>query len=84
MHFHEFTDMNQISFLSIFSQNLRTTGHIESTLDGPLIAMLLRLPENAALSALEIFSSCDLGKMRSKSAYLAGILKKELTKLGLH
>lgn len=64
-------------------QNLRTTGHIESTLDGPLIAMLLRLPENAALSALEIFSSCDLSKMRSKSAYLAGILKKELTKLGL-
>ncbi len=83
MHLHEFTDKNQISFLSIFSQNLRTTGHIESNLDGPLIAMLLRLPENAALSALEIFSSCDLSKMRSKSAYLAGILKKELTKLGL-
>lgn len=69
-------------FLST-SQNLRTTGHIESSLDAPLIAMLQRLPENSALSALEIFSSCDLSKMRSKAAYLAGILKKELAKLGL-
>ena len=67
-----------------FTQNLRTTGHIESALDAPLIGMLQRLPENAALSALEIFSSCDLSKMRSKSAYLSGILKKELAKLGLH
>lgn len=64
-------------------QNLRTTGHIERTLDPPLCAMLKRLPEHAALQALEIFSSCDLSKMRNKGAYLSGILKKELIKLGL-
>lgn len=64
-------------------QNLRTTGHIEQTLDSPPCAMLQRLPEHAALQALEIFSSCDLSKMRNKSAYLSGILKKELIKLGL-
>lgn len=64
-------------------QNLRTTGHIEQTLDGNLCAMLKRLPEHAALQALEIFSSCDLSKMRNRSSYLAGILKKELIKLGL-
>jgi len=64
-------------------QNLRTTGHIEQTLDGNLVNMLNRLPETAALQALEIFSSCDLSKMRNRSSYLAGILKKELIKLGL-
>mmetsp|Transcript_15442 Transcript_15442/g.24210 ORF Transcript_15442/g.24210 Transcript_15442/m.24210 type:complete len:688 (-) Transcript_15442:149-2212(-) len=64
-------------------QNLRTTGHIEQTLDGNLCGMLKRLPEHAALQALEIFSSCDLSKMRNRSSYLAGILKKELIKLGL-
>lgn len=64
-------------------QNLRTTGHIENVLDPPLCAMLRRLPEHAALSALEIFSSCDLAKMRNKGAYLSGILKKELIKQGL-
>lgn len=64
-------------------QNLRTTGHIEQTLDAPLVAMLKRLPEHSALQALEIFSTCDLAKMRNKGAYLSGILKKELIKNGL-
>jgi len=62
---------------------LRTTGHIEQTLDAPLVAMLKRLPEHSALQALEIFSTCDLTKMRNKGAYLSGILKKELIKNGL-
>jgi hypothetical protein len=30
--------------------------------------MLRKLPENAALKALEVFSSCELGKMRNKGA----------------
>ena len=64
-------------------QNLRTTGHIEQTLDGSIVQMLKRLPEHAALQALEIFSSCETSKMRNKQAYLAGILKKELAKNGL-
>jgi len=64
-------------------QNLRTTRHIEQTLDLPLCMMLKRLPEHAALQSLEIFASCDLSKMRNKTAYLSGILKKELIKLGM-
>ena len=64
-------------------QNLRTTGHVEQQLDGKICSMLKRLPEHAALQALETFSSCDVSKMRSKGGYLAGILKKELVKLGL-
>jgi len=64
-------------------QNLRTTGHIEQQLDGKICSMLKRLPEHAALQALGTFSSCDVSKMRSKGGYLAGILKKELVKLGL-
>ena len=61
-------------------QNLRVTGHIEQLLDEGVCSMLKRLPEHAALQALEIFSSCDVQKMRSKTAYLSGILKKELVK----
>jgi len=64
-------------------QNLRTTGHIEQNLDSNLCSMLKRLPEQAALQALEIFSSCDLTKMRNRSSYLAGILKKELIRAGI-
>ena len=76
-------NMNCEIYLIFTPQNLRTTGHIEQTLDGNLVNMLNRLPETAALQALEIFSSCDLSKMRNRSSYLAGILKKELIKLGL-
>ena len=65
-------------------QNLRTTGHVDQQpLDGKICSMVKRLPENVALQALETFSSCDVTKMRSKGGYLAGILKKELVKLGL-
>lgn len=65
-------------------QNLRVSGHIDSTaLDAPLVGMLKRLPENVALKSLETYSACDVGKMRSKGAYLSGILKKELAARGL-
>ena len=77
-----FASIDLTRFLSTI-QNLRVTGHIETALDAPLCGMLKRLPENAALKALEVFSSCDLSKMRNKGAYLSGILKKELIKLGL-
>jgi len=66
-------------------QNLRTTGHLDQQqqVDSNLCMMLKKMPEHDALRALEIFSSCDLSKMRNRSSYLAGILKKELIKLGL-
>mmetsp|Transcript_15441 Transcript_15441/g.24209 ORF Transcript_15441/g.24209 Transcript_15441/m.24209 type:complete len:87 (-) Transcript_15441:149-409(-) len=81
--YFELCEPSANSPILFFTQNLRTTGHIEQTLDGNLCGMLKRLPEHAALQALEIFSSCDLSKMRNRSSYLAGILKKELIKLGL-
>jgi hypothetical protein len=45
--------------------------------------MLKKLPEANALHAMEVFSSCDVSRMRNKNAYLSGILKKELVKLGM-
>ncbi|KAL3796797.1 hypothetical protein HJC23_010944 [Cyclotella cryptica] len=65
-------------------QNLRVSGHInESTLDPFVCDMLKKIPEQNALLALETFSVCDVSKMRNKVAYLSGILKKEIVKLGL-
>jgi hypothetical protein len=77
------TEQSLSTLVQYALQNLKTTGHIEQQLDGKVCSMLKRLPEHAALQALETFSSCDVSKMRSKGGYLAGILKKELVKLGL-
>ncbi|KAL7520987.1 hypothetical protein ACHAWX_005677, partial [Stephanocyclus meneghinianus] len=65
-------------------QNLRVSGHInETSLDPFVCDMLKKIPEQNALLALETFSVCDVSKMRNKVAYLYGILKKEIVKLGL-
>lgn len=50
------------------------------TLDGNLCA-IKRLPKHATLQSLEIFSPCDLSKIRNRSSCPEGILK-ELIKLG--
>lgn len=81
---HEVNEKELPMMVQYALQNLRVTGHIESSsLDTPLCGMLHRLPENAALKALGVYSACDLGKMRNKGAYFSSILKKELIKLGL-
>lgn len=40
--------------------------------------MIHDLPENMALTALQRFVSIDKTTMRNKTAYLAGILRREL------
>lgn len=57
-------------------QNLKATGHIEGSLDGGICSLIASLPENIALNALSAYSSADLSRVRNKSGYLAGILRK--------
>lgn len=59
-------------------KNLQATGYLGLDLDAGILGMIGRLPEPVALQALEKFSSCDQSTMRNKTAYLAGILKREL------
>jgi hypothetical protein len=42
-----------------------------------MLGMVKDLPEDLALQALQKFSSIDKQTMRNKTAYLAGILRKE-------
>lgn len=44
--------------------------------------MIKDLSEPMALAALEKFAALDKNSMRSKTAYLAGLLRRELEKVG--
>jgi len=61
-------------------KNLQATGHIDGALDQGICNMIKQLPEKTALTALEAFSACDLSRVRSKSGYLGGILRKHVEK----
>jgi len=43
--------------------------------------MIVDLPEDMALAALQKFASIDKTTMRNKTAYLAGVLRRELEKI---
>lgn len=62
-------------------QNLQATGHINGPLDDGMLGMVKDLPENHALQALQKFSTLDKSSMRNKTAYLAGLLRRELEKI---
>ena len=62
-------------------QNLQATGQIDGNLDDGMLGMVKDLPENLALQALQKFSSIDKNTMRNKTAYLAGVLRRELEKI---
>jgi hypothetical protein len=47
-------------------------------LDDGILGMIHDLPENMAVAALQRFVSIDKTAMRNKTAYLAGILRREL------
>ena len=64
-------------------QNLQATGQINGPLDEGMLGMVKDLPENLALQALQKFSSLDKNTMRNKTAYLAGLLRRELEKANL-
>lgn len=70
------------SFFSLLLQNIQNTRQVDYPLDGGMLGMIKDLPENIALAALAKFSSCDKNSMRNKTAYLAGVLRKELQGIG--
>jgi hypothetical protein len=65
----------------LFLQNLQATGQIDGPLDEGMLGMVKDLPEDLALQALQKFSSIDKHTMRNKTAYLAGVLRRELEKI---
>jgi hypothetical protein len=46
-----------------------------------MLGMVKDLPEDLSLQALQKFSSIDKNTMRNKTAYLAGVLRRELEKI---
>lgn len=62
-------------------QNLQATGQINGPLDDGMLGMVKDLPEDLALQALQKFSAIDKNTMRNKTAYLAGVLRRELEKI---
>jgi len=46
-----------------------------------MLGMVKDLPEELALATLQKFSSIDKNTMRNKTAYLAGVLRRELEKI---
>ena len=51
---------------------------MDGPLDDGMLGMISDLPEHLAIAALERFRSIDKSTMRSKTAYLAGMLRREL------
>jgi Heterogeneous nuclear ribonucleoprotein Q acidic domain len=62
-------------------QNLVATGAIDGSPDEGIMGMIFDLPEHMALTALQKFASIDKSSMRNKTAYLAGVLRRELEKI---
>ncbi|CAJ1944377.1 unnamed protein product [Cylindrotheca closterium] len=62
-------------------QNLQMTGQIDGPLDEGILGMVKDLPESLAMTAFQKFGSIDKQTMRNKTAYLAGVLRRELEKI---
>lgn len=61
-----------------FLKSIQNSGAVEGPLDDGILGMIHDLPESMALGALQRFVSIDKTTMRNKTAYLAGILRREL------
>lgn len=59
------------------------TQQVEGPLDSGMLGMIKDLPEPLALASIQKFMSIDKNTMRSKTAYLAGVLRRELEKINL-
>jgi hypothetical protein len=59
-------------------QNVQSQKHVDQPLDEGILGMIHDLPDHMALAALHKFSSIDKNTMRNKTAYLAGVLRREL------
>jgi hypothetical protein len=60
---------------------IQATRQVDQPLDDGLLGMIKDLPENLAVQALQKFQTLDKSTMRNKTAYLAGVLRRELEKI---
>lgn len=65
----------------LYAQNLQATGSVDGPLDPGMLGMVHDLPEDMALAALQKFAALNKTNMRNKTAYLAGLLRRELEKI---
>jgi Heterogeneous nuclear ribonucleoprotein Q acidic domain len=63
--------------------NIQASGLIDGPLDPGMLGMIKDLPEPLALQALQRFQGLDQKSMRNKTAYLAGLLRRELESINL-
>lgn len=63
------------------SQNLQAAGAIDGPLDSGMLGMIKDLPEGLAIASLQKFGTLNKSTMRNKTAYLAGLLRRELEKI---
>jgi len=61
--------------------SIQNTRQVEGPLDEGMLGMVKDLPEHLALQSLHKFSSIDKNSMRNKTAYLAGVLRRELERI---
>jgi hypothetical protein len=57
------------------------TQQVDGPLDAGMLGMIKDLPEDLAMAALQKFTTIDKNTMRNKTAYLAGVLRRELEKI---
>jgi hypothetical protein len=62
-------------------QNLQATHQLDGPLDDGMLGMIKDLPEPLAIQSLQKFSSIDKNSVRNKTAYLAGVLRRELERI---
>ena len=65
----------------MFLQQIQNTRQVDGPLDEGILGMVKDLPEHMALQSLQKFMSIDKKSMRSKTAYLAGVLRRELERI---
>jgi len=63
------------------SQNIQNTRQVDGPLDEGILGMVKDLPEHLAMQSLQKFTSIDKNSMRNKTAYLAGVLRRELERI---
>jgi len=60
---------------------IQNTRQVDGPLDEGILGMVKDLPEHMALQSLQKFIAIDKNSMRSKTAYLAGVLRRELERI---
>jgi hypothetical protein len=78
-----FSSSNKIKriLLPDVQQNLQATNQLDGPLDDGMLGMIKDLPEPLAIQSLQKFSSIDKNSVRNKTAYLAGVLRRELERI---